>query len=127
MKQLLLLLSFVLGLSSCQPSTQNNNPYFANADTIQTGGIKFITVDGKYKVWTKKVGDGKIKVLLLHGGPGCTHEYFECFESFFPQEGIEFYYYDQLGSYYSDQPNDTSLWRVDRFREEVEQVRKGLG
>jgi proline iminopeptidase len=53
-----------------------------------------IQVDGKYNVWTKKVGDGKIKVLLLHGGPGFTHDYFECFEDFLPKEGIEFYYYD---------------------------------
>ena len=86
-----------------------------------------ITVDGKYKVWTKKVGAGKIKVLTLHGGPGVTHEYFECFEDFLPQAGVEFYYYDQLGSFYSDQPDDKSLWTIDRFREEVEQVRAALG
>src|ERR1700730_16758872 len=94
---------------------------------VKTAGIRLIPVDGKYKVWTKKVGDGAIQVLTLHGGPGCTHEYFECFEDFLPQEGIEFYYYDQLGSAYSDQPDDTSLWTVDRFREEVEQVRAALG
>jgi proline iminopeptidase len=95
--------------------------------TVKTGGIRMIPVDGKYKVWTKKVGKGPIKVLTLHGGPGVTHEYFECFEDFLPQAGMEFYYYDQLGSYYSDQPDDKSLWTVDRFREEVEQVRAALG
>jgi proline iminopeptidase len=94
---------------------------------IQTGGIRLVRIDGKYNVWTKKVGDGAIKVLLLHGGPGMTHEYFECFESYFPQSGVEFYYYDQLGSFYSDQPNDTTLWRTARFVEELEQVRKALG
>lgn len=95
---------------------------------VQNGGVKMIPVmDGKYKVWTKKVGDGHIKVLLLHGGPGLTHEYFECMESFFPQSGIEFYYYDQLGSHYSDHPTDTALWSVERFTDEVEDVRKGLG
>ena len=31
--------------------------------------------------------------------------------------------YDQLGSFYSDQPKDSSLWTIDRFVEEVEQVR----
>jgi proline iminopeptidase len=31
-----------------------------------------------------------------------------------------------LGSYYSDQPNDNRLWNIDRFVEEVEQVRKAL-
>ena len=44
---------------------------------IKTGGVKMIKVDGKYNVWTKKIGDGKIKVLLLHGGPGFSHDYFE--------------------------------------------------
>src|SRR5438128_758654 len=99
----------------------------APASEVKTAGIRLITVDGKYKVWTKKVGAGKIKVLTLHGGPGVTHEYFECFEDFLPQAGIEYYYYDQLGSEYSDQPDDKSLWTVDRFREEVEQVRSALG
>ena len=94
---------------------------------VKTAGIRLIPVDGKYKVWTKKVGEGAIKVLTLHGGPGVTHEYFECFEDFLPQAGIQFYYYDQLGSFYSDQPDDKSLWTVDRFREEVEQVRTALG
>ncbi len=95
---------------------------------VKTAGIRLIPIDGgKYKVWTKRVGRGKVKVLTLHGGPGFGHEYFECFEDFLPQEGIEFYYYDQLGSSYSDQPDDTSLWTIDRFREEVEQVRQALG
>jgi proline iminopeptidase len=94
---------------------------------IKTGGSKMIQVDGKFNVWTKKVGDGKIKVLLLHGGPGFSHDYFECFEDFLPKEGIEFYYYDQLGCGNSDKPTDTSLWTIPRYVEEIEQVRKGLG
>ena len=95
---------------------------------VKSAGIRLIPIEGgKYKVWTKKVGSGKIKVLTLHGGPGFNHEYFECFEDFLPQHGVEFYYYDQLGSSYSDQPDDASLWTVDRFREEVEQVRQALG
>ncbi len=44
----------------------------------------------------------------------------------FPGQGIEFYEYDQLGSYYSDQPTDSSLWTIDHFVDEVEQVRKAL-
>jgi len=94
---------------------------------VKTAGIRMIPVDGKYKVWTKKLGSGPIKMLTLHGGPGFNHEYFECFEDFLPQAGVEFWYYDQLGSSYSDQPDDKSLWTVERFREEVEQVRTGLG
>ena len=103
---------------------------FSQRDDQFTGGIKMIPITtpvGKFKVWTKTVGNNpKIKVLLLHGGPGGTHEFFECFDGFFPKESIEYIYYDQLGSYYSDQPNENRLWTNERFVEEVEQVRKAL-
>ena len=90
--------------------------------------VPITTPKGNFKVWTKRVGNNpKIKVLFLHGGPGLTHEYFEVVNSWFPGAGIEYYFYDQLGSYYSDQPADTSLWNLPRFVEEVEQVRQGLG
>ncbi len=124
-----------LFIHSCSNTERKSGPkeisYFETNDTsIQTGGIKMIKIEtpkGNFNVWTKKVGNNPtIKVLLLHGGPGGTHESFECFDSFFPEAGIEYYYYDQLGSYYSDQPNDTSLWNIYRFVEEVEQVRKAL-
>lgn len=113
-------------------STENRSDYFNSPDTgVQVAGIKMIPVKtpaGDFKVWTKRFGNNpNIKVLLLHGGPAMTHEYMECFESFFPKEGIEFYEYDQLGSYYSDQPKDSSLWTTERFVEEVEQVRRALG
>ena len=97
---------------------------------VQTGGIKVFPIEtpkGKFNIWTKRVGNNpKIKVLLLNGGPGATHEYFECFESFFPKQDIEFIYYDQLGCGLSDNPKDTSMWNLNRFVDEVEQVRKTL-
>jgi len=78
--------------------------------------IPVITPVGEFKVWTKRFGNNpKIKILLLHGGPAMTHEYMECFETFFQREGFELYEYDQLGSYYSDQPTDSSLWTIDRL------------
>ncbi|MCF8474155.1 MAG: proline iminopeptidase-family hydrolase [Emcibacter sp.] len=100
-----------------------------SAKAAAMGGrlIPITTPIGKFNVWTKKVGSNDtIKVLLLHGGPGMTHEAFEVFERHFPQAGIEFYYYDQLGSYFSDQPDDPTLWNIERFVEEVEQVRTAL-
>lgn len=106
--------------------------YFNYGDTgVQAGGVRLIPIKtpvGNFNVWTKRFGNNpRIKILLLHGGPAMTHEYMECFESFFPQQGFEFYEYDQLGSYYSDQPTDSSLWTIDRFVDEVEQVRKAIG
>jgi proline iminopeptidase len=106
--------------------------YFDNAgrDDVLSGGVKMIpitTPKGTFKVWTKRVGsDPTIKVLLLHGGPGATHEYMEAFDSYFPAAGVEYYYYDQLGSYYSDQPDQPELWDLPRFVDEVEQVRTAL-
>ncbi|HUQ48979.1 MAG TPA: proline iminopeptidase-family hydrolase [Gemmatimonadaceae bacterium] len=94
-------------------------------------GVKLIPIDtpkGSFRVWTKRVGDNpRIKVLLLHGGPGGTHEYFEAFNDYFPAAGIEYYFYDQLGSFHSDQPDAPGLWEIPRFVDEVEQVRKALG
>ncbi len=96
-----------------------------------TGGVAMIpitTPKGNFRVWTKRVGNNpSVKVLLLHGGPGATHEGFEAFDSYLPPAGIEYYYYDQLGSAYSDQPDDPDLWELDRFVDEVEQVRIALG
>jgi proline iminopeptidase len=99
-----------------------------NPEGIRVAGIKMVPVmGGRYKVWTKRMGTGPLKVLLLHGGPGFTHQYLEAMESFLPEAGIEMYYYDQLGCGNSDRPEDLSLWTRDRYREEVEEVRIGLG
>jgi proline iminopeptidase len=99
-----------------------------NPPGVRMAGIKMVPVaGGKYKVWTKRVGSGPVKVLLLHGGPGATHEYLEAMESFLPQAGIEIIYYDQLGCGNSDQPDDPSLWTLPRYVQEVEEVRQGLG
>jgi proline iminopeptidase len=131
-----LFLYCTLILSACNTSNlvasnaANNYHDTTGRTDIFAGGIQMIPIQtdkGIFNVWTKRVGNNpKTKVLLLHGGPGATHEYFECFDSFFPQEGFEYYYYDQLGSAYSDNPNDSSLWNIDRFVEEVETVRKAL-
>jgi len=111
------------------PDAAANPPGDAlNPAGIQTAGIRMLPVaNGKYKVWTKRLGQGPLKVLLLHGGPGFSHEYLEAMESFLPQAGIEMYYYDQLGCNNSDQPDDLSLWTLQRYLEEVEAVRVGLG
>lgn len=123
------ILSFLLTATVFFACHSPNTPAETTAPTteVKTGGNKLIQIDGKYNVWTKKVGEGKTKVLLLHGGPGFSHDYMECFEDFLPKNGMEIYYYDQLGSGNSDAPADTSLWNTNRFVEELEQVRQGLG
>ena len=130
----LLLSFFVLVIFSCDSNNNNKETVAASTDDlykeIQTGGVKVIPIEtpkGKFNVWTKRIGNNpKIKLLLLNGGPGASHEYFECFENFMLPEGFELIYYDQLGCGLSDNPKDTSMWDLGRFVEEVEQVRMSL-
>ena len=114
--------------TSAPSSTYLDN---SGRDDVLSGGVRMIPVTtpkGSFHVWTKRIGNNpRVKVLLLHGGPGVTHEYLEAFDSYFPVAGIEYYYYDQLGSAYSDQPDAPELWEVPRFVDEVEQVRQALG
>ncbi len=103
----------------------------AGRDDVLGGGIRMTpiaTPAGPQRVWTKRTGNNPAtRMLLLHGGPGATHEYLLAFDSYLPAAGVEFYYYDQLGSGWSDQPDDPSLWTIERFVDEVEQVRRALG
>ncbi len=124
----------LLGCSNDAPSNLAvSTDYLDNSGRtdVLSGGVRMIPVEtpkGTFRVWTKRIGNNPtIKVLLLHGGPGITHEYLEAFDSYFPAASIEYYYYDQLGSYYSDQPEEPELWDLPRFVEEVEQVRQALG
>jgi proline iminopeptidase len=119
--------------ASAQPGSWSCERYLDNtarSDRL-AGGTRLIPITtpyGSFKVWTKRVGNNpRIKLLLLHGGPGCTHEYFEPCDGYLPAAHIEYYYYDQLGSYYSDQPDIPELWDIPRFVDEVEQVRVALG
>src|SRR5690349_14421968 len=102
------LVMLVAGIALCACATSNPpssaaERYLDNSgrDDVLSGGVRMIpihTPKGDFRVWTKRVGNNpRIKVLVLHGGPGCTHELYEAFDSYFPGAGIEYYYYDQLG------------------------------
>jgi len=85
-----------------------------------------ITVPGG-KVWYRAVGDNNndaTPLLCLHGGPGFTHHYLEPLEALAASRTVIFY--DQLGCGNSDRPGDPALWTVDRFVEELAQVRAAL-
>jgi len=103
---------------------------YSGRDDALAGGIRMVPVTtpvGSFRVWTKRIGNNpSLRVLLLHGGPGATHEYLQACDSYLPRAGVEYYYYDQLGSAFSDQPADESLWNLPRFVDEVEQVRAAL-
>ena len=89
----------------------------------------FIPVTGGYRVWYRMMGGGaddeKIPLLTLHGGPGVGHDYIEDLAEL-ASDSRRVILYDQLGCGRSDQPDDTSLWRVERFVEEVGTIRREL-
>ncbi len=94
-----------------------------NVDEFQEG---YVSVTGG-KVWYKVVGSNKngIPILVLHGGPGASSDYLEPLAELANERPVVFY--DQLGCGNSEKPDDRSLWTIERFVDEVHQIRKALG
>src|SRR5947209_10356509 len=90
----------------------------------------YIPVTGEHRVWYRIVGGGadheQIPLLTLHGGPGVGHDYIENLAAL-ASDTRRVILSDQLGCGRSDQPDDISLWRVERFVEEVATIRRALG
>ena len=84
----------------------------------------FVEVPGG-RVWYESAGEGPA-ILLVHGGPGASSDYLEPL-MVLADEGYRVVRYDQLGSRRSDKPDDTSLWQVERFVEELDTVQRTLG
>lgn len=86
----------------------------------------FIPVKGG-RIWYKAISMDKpgTPLLCLHGGPGAPHDYMKPLEKLADERPVIFY--DQLGCGNSDSPEDTSLWRMERFMDEIDSVRKALG
>jgi proline-specific peptidase len=84
-----------------------------------------INVESGYQIWYRRIGNGGIPLLTLHGGPGAGSDYLETLEGLATERPVIFY--DQLGCGKSDQPDDRSLWQIERFVAEVDTVRGALG
>ncbi len=87
-----------------------------------------IAVDGG-EVWYRRYGEGDsdaTPLLLLHGGPGAASYYLEPFAERMARTR-PVVVYDQLGCGRADQPDDPSLWTLDRFCAELDTVRSVLG
>jgi proline iminopeptidase len=85
----------------------------------------FIEVSGG-RVWYQKFNKNSegTPVIILHGGPGSSSYSLEGLQAL--QGDRPVILYDQLGCGRSDRPTDTSLWQLDRFVEELAQVREAL-
>lgn len=86
---------------------------------------KFITLKSGHRVWSKTVGSGKgTPLLTLHGGPGAGHDYLEPLETLGDERPVIFY--DQLGCGKSDKPDSRLLWTIERFADEIDEVRAAM-
>jgi proline iminopeptidase len=96
---------------------------FSAADGPREG---YVQVPGG-KVWYRLSGAGKSRpaLIALHGGPGASHLCFEALDPLSDERPVLLY--DQLGSGRSDRPKDGSLWTIERFVEELDQIIRGLG
>ena len=90
-----------------------------------TPGEGYVPVPGG-RVWYRVVGNGPgTPLVVLHGGPGAPSYYLASLARLGMDRPVIFY--DQLGAGRSDQPTDTTLWRIERFMAELDSLRKHLG
>lgn len=84
----------------------------------------FIPVPGG-RVYCRTIpGPNATPLIVVHGGPGISHRQLEPLEALSEDRPIIFY--DQLGCGKSDRPDNPYLWRIDRFVDELTQVRNSL-
>jgi pimeloyl-ACP methyl ester carboxylesterase len=115
-----MLIFFLLSISTKAASADNSK--FPFGCPVKEG---YVNVTGG-KVWYEIVGSGDaIPLIVLHGGPGFTHDYLEPLGALCKERPVVFY--DQLGAGKSDRPHDKSLWTVDHFVKELAQLRTALG
>ncbi|QOJ16003.1 MAG: proline iminopeptidase-family hydrolase [Planctomycetia bacterium] len=97
-------------------SALNRPPVVVERRVAVTGG----------DVWCQVVGADKpgVPLLVLHGGPGVPHDYLLPLNALANQRPVIFY--DQLGCGNSERPTDESLWTIERFVDELDEVRMAL-
>lgn len=72
-----------------------------------------------------KVSSARPPLLCIHGGPGSEHSPYLTLLPLVTDRALIFY--DQLDSGRSDIPNDSKNWRVARFVDEIDPIRRAFG
>lgn len=82
-----------------------------------------------FKTYYRIVGEktpGKAPLVLLHGGPGSTHNYFEVLDKI-AETGRQVIMYDQIGCGNSFVEGHPELFNADTWIKELIELRKHLG
>jgi proline-specific peptidase len=90
------------------------------------GRLPFRTFETWYEIVGEEELEGRLPLLVLHGGPGGAHDALGGLGAL-TEQGRRIVFYDQLGSGESSRPDDPSLWTVETFVEQLGSVREGLG
>lgn len=93
---------------------------------IREGYMPFLEYKTYYRVVGKNTGNKK-PLVLLHGGPGSTHNYFEVLDRIAEEDGRQLVMYDQIGCGNSYVENRPDLWNSKAWIEELIELRKHLG
>ena len=93
---------------------------------IREGYMPFLEYKTYYRVVGKNTGNKK-PLVLLHGGPGSTHNYFEVLDRIAEEDGRQLVMYDQIGCGNSFVENRPDLWNSKVWIEELIELRKHLG
>jgi proline-specific peptidase len=98
----------------------------AHAPAVHEGTLSF----RGYAVWYRIVGErdqpGRLPLLVLHGGPGATHQYLEPLADL-AASGRRVIFYDQIGCGRSARPTDEAFYSAELFVDELATVRQALG
>ena len=93
---------------------------------IREGYMTYLEYKTDYLVVGKNTGNKK-PLVLLHGGPGSTHNYFEVLDRIAEEDGRQLVMYDQIGCGNSYVENRPDLWNSKVWIEELIELRKHLG
>jgi pimeloyl-ACP methyl ester carboxylesterase len=94
--------------------------------TVREGYMPFEGHQTYYRIVGEKTGNKK-PLILLHGGPGSTHNYFEVLDEFAKEDGRELIMYDQIGCGNSYLDGHPELWNSETWVRELKALREHLG
>ena len=98
-----------------------------SSPNVRNGVVAF----REWETWYRVTGDlssPKVPLVVVHGGPGCTHDYLLALAEL-AKDGRAVVHYDQLGAGRSTHLVDrgADFWTVDLFLDELENLLTTLG
>ncbi|MDY5986882.1 proline iminopeptidase [Sporofaciens sp. SGI.106] len=94
---------------------------------ITEGYMPYLGHETYYRIVGENKNNGKAPLILLHGGPGSTHNYFEVLDCIADMDDRQLIMYDQIGCGNSYLDGCPEMWTKKTWMEELEALREHLG